>query len=116
MHDAHEILIANVKTLFDYHKNRAEKGDISSQNKLARLGLAQSTISRMLNRKSSPTLQSIQTVADGFRLEVWQLFIPRFDPANPPVDLLTKQQRNLYAGLRIAALEVAQYQSDEPVE
>jgi transcriptional regulator with XRE-family HTH domain len=74
---ASEILAANVQTLIDR---------VGSGSELARLtGVAQKTISRIANGENAVTLDTLNDLAKGARLQPWQLLSPGLNLSNPPL-------------------------------
>lgn len=65
-----------------------EREDYANQSALSRLvrgRLDQTTIRKMVKDvPTSPNLESIEIMADGFNLEPWQLLVPGLDPMSPP--------------------------------
>lgn len=74
-----------------------------------RSGMDQTTVGRILNCKHSPTLKQIDGLADAFGLLPWQLLVPSLDATNPPVVVLTSEERQLYDRLTTAAESIASY-------
>ncbi len=48
-------------------------------------GLAQGTSQRVLDEESHLLLDTLDSLAKGFRLEAWQLLVPGMDPSRPPM-------------------------------
>lgn len=58
-----------------------------SESRLAlsrKMGVADGSLGRIKYGTGNPTLEALEGIARFFRLEVWHLFVPGLDPANPP--------------------------------
>lgn len=73
--DAIAVLAATVTALIEEAGTQKKAGKV-----------AQTTLSRLAGNKSrsNPRLSTLQKLADGRKLEVWQLLVPGFDPRYPP--------------------------------
>lgn len=92
---------------------KADRG-INSDNALAKLaGLDQKSIWRILHKEQSPTIETLEKLARPFGLHAWQLLIPRLDPKNPPVFVMTDDEQNLYRKLAAMATELVAH---EPIK
>ena len=102
--DAARVLADNLRALM----NRS--AELPTQKAVAkRSGMDQTTVGRILNCKHSPTLKQIDGLADAFGLLPWQLLVPSLDATNPPVVVLTSEERQLYDRLTTAAESIASY-------
>lgn len=69
-----------------------------------KMGMAQSTVGRILKQKHAPDLDTLESLADAVGVSLWQLLVPRLDPTNPPVlQNASPEERELYDRLRQAA-------------
>lgn len=94
-----DIVAANLESLME---DRA----ISSDNALAKLaGVNQKTVWRILNKRQSPTVGTMEKLAKPFGLQAWQLLIPGLDPKNPPVFAISDSERKFYQRLSELATE-----------
>ena len=92
---------ANLKALLDHHgvtrlTVKAYYLDGPKRGKQ----VSSRAIGYMLSKDSaapSPSLDMVAAVAAAYDLLPWQLLVPAFDPANPPMVRLTPEERKLYA-------------------
>jgi len=71
-----------------------------NQSSLARAcGADQRTIGRLLVGDQSPTVEMLEVVARAFGLHAWQMLIPKLDPRNPPVVVMSEAERQFYRRL-----------------
>lgn len=99
MLDNKQILAANLTKLLDTR----------SESRLAlskRIGVADGSLGRIKYGTGNPTLEALEKIAHFFRLEVWHLFIPDLDPANPPVLAPTSGESTSWPFKRIEAAEI----------
>lgn len=52
------------------------------------------------------TVQTLAEIARRADLQPWHLLLPDLDPANPPVFVLNRRERELYASLKQAAMNL----------
>lgn len=57
-------------------------------------------VQRMLAGTHAATIDTIESIAKAAGLQPWQLLLPNLDPINPPVFVMTRAERDLYAKLR----------------
>jgi transcriptional regulator with XRE-family HTH domain len=71
-------LAANLKTLMDGYPLGFKRG-IKSRELAGQAGVSYKTIDRMLNpyEDTGPSLESIDSVAAFFRVQTWELLVPR---------------------------------------
>ena len=99
-----EILASNLKALMLVNKH--SQGDLFKLSKVA-----QSTIGRVLNMQVDATVGTIESVANVYRLQSWQLLVPNLEPSNPPVlREISDKEREFYEKIKMAAQELAKYQ------
>lgn len=70
-------------------------------------GCGPGTVSRIKAQQTSVGLDVLEKVAGVFDLQPWHLLTPDLDPENPPVIWLNREERALYARLKVIAAEVA---------
>lgn len=97
--DSRRVLWASVSALMRHHWER------ENLNRLAReAGIGPATCVRLKAQETSVGLEVVDRIAAVFGVESWQLFVPGFDPASPPVLLpVTQAERELYTRLLQAA-------------
>jgi transcriptional regulator with XRE-family HTH domain len=78
MSDIKDMVVGNLRGLRNsYGMNKAE---------FARYcGIQQPVYQRMESGDLMPHIESLNKVANKCGMQVWQLLVPNFDPANPPV-------------------------------
>lgn len=72
-----------------------------------RIGIGEATLIRMVKGDSDVQMSSVQAVAEGFGLQLWQILVPGLDPANLPVYISHGEQR-LYKRWKARAVEDAE--------
>lgn len=102
--NAKAVLSKNIRALM---KARYEGENISQFAKDTGIGLA--TVARIKEAKTSVGLDVIERIADKFDLQPWQLLVPNFDPANPPVLARGGLSEEQWSKVVIAAQTIAQY-------
>lgn len=97
--DSRRVLWASVSTLMRHHWGE------ENLNRLAReAGIGPASCVRLKKQETSIGLELVDRIASVFHVETWQLFVPGFDPASPPVLLpVTQAERELYTRLLQAA-------------
>lgn len=60
------------------------------------------TVGRIRNAEVSCSIDTLASIAKVFSVEPWALLVPDYDPANPPVRIMTQDERDLYARTRMA--------------
>jgi hypothetical protein len=83
-------LAANLKTLMEGYPLGFKRG-IKSRELAGQAGVSYKTIDRMLNpyEDTGPSLESIDSVAAFFRVQTWELLVPR---SKPPALVGTERQ------------------------
>ena len=89
-------LADNVKRLMAHHR-------LAQAGVAKRAGMDQKTISRIIRREHSPSIDKLSGLAEAFGLQAWQLLVPYLDPSNPPVVQMTPIEKDLYDRLKQAA-------------
>lgn len=80
-----DIVRDNLKRLMERAGDRGEKG-LATQNGLAKASkVGQRSIGRILSLEQEPGVDVLHSIAQAYDLQGWQLLIPNFDPANPPL-------------------------------
>lgn len=98
-----KIVAANVARLL-----AASYGPRTQKDLRARAGIAQSTVSRILRGNQGAGIDVVEQIAHAYGLEAWQLMVPGFDPANPPIlRSMSEQETQLYERLRALSAEFA---------
>ena len=86
----------NLKTLKDYYH-------LSNAAMAKRAGVSNGTIGRAMLDRVALDLDTLQSIASAFHLQVWQLLTADLDPSNPPVICqISEAEQALYARLRVA--------------
>lgn len=82
-----EILAANLAALRQRHKHL--KSTLAIERESAALGedrkIAHSVMQRVFKAETPFNLDDLQTLAELFGLDAWQLLVPQIDPEHPPV-------------------------------
>lgn len=109
------VLAGNVKALMDYAADH-KTGEPDSQNALAAAtGLGRGTIQRVLKTNATAAaIDTVQLIAEAYKLQAWQLLTPGVDPSNPPVVLITETERALQERLRSVSREFAKHLEAPP--
>lgn len=74
--NSRKIIADNLKKLM--FKNSQSQGYIHRMT-----GISQSTVGRILNNEVSPTIDSLDKIANLYNLHSWQLLLPDLDVENP---------------------------------
>ena len=77
---AAEIFRANLHAVMEAQSPPASQASLARQTKEH-----QRTVGRIINGEVAPNLDTAHAIARALRCELWQLLVPNFDPANPPV-------------------------------
>lgn len=105
---ATEIFVRNLKLLMATNRHLKSQNQLAKQSKVG-----QTTISRIIRREQEPTLELMEKLIRPFDVLPWQMLIPDFDPADPPVTKrVDLQQRLLLERFKHVAEEVAHYKLD----
>ncbi len=89
-------------------RDKAIGGPCYDMKRLAAMaGLTPSTIGRIVSLEHAPVIDTLESVARSFRLEVWQMLVPQLDPSAPPIVAHTAAERELYARIKSVALAFA---------
>lgn len=100
------IVAANVQTLIDYARDHGQPcGDQKSLAKKA--GVSMSTVARIRKQEAGTSIDALESIANCYGLQAWQLLMPNLDPTNPPVFCMTATERELYRNLKSAAATIA---------
>lgn len=78
-----EILAENLARLVGYDKKTGESK--IPQNFLAKKGVAQATIGRILREEPNSRIQTVAVIARHFDLQPWQMLVEGLDPSAPPL-------------------------------
>lgn len=90
-----DLLWQNVLELMKHHYGK------ENLNRLARdTGVGPGSASRIKARNTSVGLEVLDKIAAHFKLEPWHLLLPKLDPSNPPVFMLTEVEERLYKRLK----------------
>lgn len=112
--DAREALANNLQRLLDDAAGRGlPHGNMKALGKRARVG--HTTIARILDGDGYPRLDVIERIARAFSLDAYQMLVPGWELANPPVVPHTPAERALYRGIR-AGMQAIEQQLDTPDE
>jgi len=104
---AHEIdsaaaLWKNVQTLMLHHYQEENLTRLADE-----CGFAQSTATRIKQRRVSPGLDKLDAIGRRFSLDTWQLLVPGLDPKNPPtLQPVSATERALYEKIRSVAKDI----------
>lgn len=80
---ATEIVSENVARLIGY--DRISGNSETPQSFLAKKGVSQATVGRIVRGEVSPRVQTIALIARHFGLQSWQLLVEDLDPQAPPL-------------------------------
>lgn len=100
--DTKSTLWRNLSALMRHHWGKENLARLSRE---ARIGLASCT--RLKEQQTSIGLELLESVAQAFGLQAWQLLIPNLDPSNPPVFVMSDSERQFYERMNAALREVA---------
>lgn len=75
------------------------KGEPNQSQLHRACGADQRTVGRILAREQSPTVDMLEVIASAFGLHAWQMLIPKLDPKNPPVVVMSEAERQFYKRL-----------------
>jgi hypothetical protein len=101
--DTAEALWQNVMALMTRHYGTENLSRLADE-----CGFAQSTATRIKQKKVSPGLDKIDLIARRFNLAAWQLLVPGMDPQNPPtLQPVNAKERDLYNKIMAAAKVIA---------
>lgn len=78
-----EIVAENLGRLMRYDAKTGASE--TPQNFLAKKGVAQATIGRILRAEVSPRVNTVAVIARHFDLQPWQLLVEGLDPQTPPL-------------------------------
>lgn len=93
------IVRENVQALRDYPPG-AKRGQRTFAEKC---GIGEGTVWRISKGQDGTSVETLRAIAEAHGLQAWQLLVPGFDPANPPVMApLTEAERKLYAAIKAA--------------
>lgn len=91
------VIAENLAAAMRYHGFVTPNTGEPSQSGLSKkAGVNQRTVGRILNRDQSPTVEMLEKLAVALDMHAWQLLIPNLDPANPPVFVMSKTERDFY--------------------
>lgn len=104
MADVRKIVGDNIRVLQEYARdhNRPCSDDKSLG---LRAKVEPSTVGRIRKGMISTGIETLESIANVYKLSAWQLLIPNLDPANPPVVPYTDTERALYWRIRSVAAE-----------
>lgn len=86
--DPRETLWRNIVRLMEHHYGAMNQNRLAA---LTKIGLG--SVTRLKNLTSS--IGTVESVAKHFKLEVWHMFLPDLDPADPPVGPMTATQKKM---------------------
>lgn len=87
------VLATNLRAVID------ASGDLPTQW-AKRHSMPPRNVNRILRAEQSPSLDTLQELADAAGLLAWQLLTPGLDPRNPPVVTMSQTERDFYKKLR----------------
>jgi hypothetical protein len=94
---ANAVLWENIANAMIHHWHEINLYKLAKDAKIGTGGAA-----RLKAQRSATRLSTIVKVAALWKLEPWQLLMPGFDPAKPPVAVLSEEQQKLYEQLKKA--------------
>jgi transcriptional regulator with XRE-family HTH domain len=98
------VLAANLKVLMA--ANNHSQGDVHRHT-----GIAQSSIGRIINMQVDATIGTLESIADLYHLQAWQLLVQDFDHTNPPMlKQISDKEKEFYDKIKLAAKEIAKFQ------
>ncbi len=83
------ILSANLNAL------KSARVPLSQKEIATKAGVDQTTVGRTLNATNAPSVDKLDGLAKAFGVQAWQLLVPEFDPARPPVLAGSNQDRRV---------------------
>ncbi len=97
-----EILGANLNILMKTHWARDKR--LNSNKKVGdKLGVSDNTLGRIRRGENSIGIDMLDKIADLYKLQPWQLLVPEFDAASPPMlRAMNEHERTLYERLHAA--------------
>lgn len=99
----------NVSALMGGNESLDSNPKVSKATKLST-----STLSRLRNGQVNANLETLEAIAEAFDVEPWQLLVPGFQPANPPVlGMAGQKEQDLYNRFMSAAKEIVQIEKEE---
>lgn len=105
--DTKAILAKNIKALMHRHKEWKKPRQLAPHCRIGKREVGWRTIERVVNPSPSadadwwPQIDTIQAIADAFKVPIWMLFTPDFDPehktggALPPPEVIALAERIL---------------------
>lgn len=75
-------------------------GDDSQSAWAAAHKIDKKPVQRAISGRHATTIDTLDEISRAAGLQPWQLLTPGLDPANPPVYVMTKAERDLYARVR----------------
>ncbi len=101
--DTRTIVAANLQALMDQAADNKQY-HLATQNQLAKVsGVGQKTISAILAKDQATGIDTLQKLAQAFKLQAWQLLVPDLVPGISPLALRTEIERDFY----VSAIAVA---------
>lgn len=93
--DVKQVVAENLRTLIRYAADH--KQPYADAKSLAiKAGVYPSTVGHILKRTTAPKIDTLEALANVYKLPAWALLIPGLDPSNPPVIPYTDAERALY--------------------
>ncbi len=106
MNKMRKLYADNIRACISHDK--AEGGPCYDMKRLAQMaGLTPSTIGRIVSLEHAPVIDTMESIARSFRLQTWQMLVPKLDPSAPPVQPYTPAELALYERFQRVALAFA---------
>lgn len=106
-----KVLSDNLKRLMDAHDMKQKP--VAEAAKRQGFAIDQTYVGRILNMEVAATIEKVESIAAAFGLQPWQLLVPHLDPNNPPVVHIDPAEQRLYERIKMAAQELAKYETGE---
>ena len=100
--DVRRVVAENIQTLLDYARDH-QKPYADAKALAVRAGLSPSTVGHILKCEGAAKIDTLEAIAQVYKLSAWSLLIPNLDPSNPPVVPYTDTERALYWRIKSVA-------------
>ena len=101
-----QILWENLRALMIERYGKENLSLTSKDAKTKGLVISLGSLARIKAQETAVGLDVIDSIAQFFGLQSWQILIEHLDPKNPPVFILDKKQQDFYMRMKIAYKEL----------
>ena len=101
-----QILWENLRALMIERYGKENLSLTSKDAKNKGLVISLGSLARIKAQETAVGLDVIDSIAQFFGLQSWQILIEHLDPKNPPVFILDKKQQDFYMRMKIAYKEL----------